>query len=389
MSRKPNIKTNQEGFASIVIALVLIVVLALLTIGFAQLARREQQTSLDKQLSTQAKYAAESGINAAYKDIVNKYITSDGAPNADGVATVKADSNNCMQSSADPSASTHISGAPSTSHPVNANTGVSYTCLLVNLKTKDLTTDDLTPGTGRHINFGTNTAVGSFTIHWGSATNRVNFLPNLDTSKPFTSASGWSFPPVIEFSLTPTSRLASQSNPSNYLESNTFNFFVYPSQGGSNQVAFDPSNQGQIIPGNCSGTGTYACSVTVNMPSSVSDTNFVVHYFDFYDTSNLQVTATPVPSAPAITFTGEPSIDVTGQARNVLKRLRARLLVNGGEDGTANDSAVLPNNAIEAQNLCKRIQAAPVTPDYSAGSAVDGTNVLDPTSCNVFQGPAD
>ena len=60
---------NEEGFASIVIALILIIVLSLLTIGFAQLARREQQTALSKQLANQAQYAAESGINDAYYDL--------------------------------------------------------------------------------------------------------------------------------------------------------------------------------------------------------------------------------------------------------------------------------------------------------------------------------
>src|SRR5665213_2637815 len=93
--RKPNLHRNQQGFASIVIALILIIVLALLTVGFAQLARREQQTALDKQKAVQANYAAESGINAAYQDIVNNLITANGGP-----GQLKADDQNCMVPSA-------------------------------------------------------------------------------------------------------------------------------------------------------------------------------------------------------------------------------------------------------------------------------------------------
>ena len=91
MQRPTNTKLDEHGFASIVIALILIIVLALFTIGFAQLARREQQTALDSQKATQAQYAAESGINNAYKDILSGKITKD---NASGT--------NCMKAGAGP-----------------------------------------------------------------------------------------------------------------------------------------------------------------------------------------------------------------------------------------------------------------------------------------------
>jgi Tfp pilus assembly protein PilX len=56
---------NESGFASLVVASVLIVVLSLMTVGFAQLMRSNQTSALNKQLSDQAYYAAESGINDA------------------------------------------------------------------------------------------------------------------------------------------------------------------------------------------------------------------------------------------------------------------------------------------------------------------------------------
>src|SRR4051794_35527663 len=69
MLKKFKSRVDQKGFASIVVALVMIVVFGLLTIGFTQLARHEQQNSLSKQLANQAYYAAESGINATIKNL--------------------------------------------------------------------------------------------------------------------------------------------------------------------------------------------------------------------------------------------------------------------------------------------------------------------------------
>lgn len=57
--------SEQQGFVSIVACLIIMVILSLITIGFAQIMSREQRQALDRQLSTQAFYAAESGVNDA------------------------------------------------------------------------------------------------------------------------------------------------------------------------------------------------------------------------------------------------------------------------------------------------------------------------------------
>lgn len=378
MSRKPNTKLNENGFASIVIALILIIVLALLTVGFAQLARREQQSALDKQLASQANYAAESGINAAYRDIKNGKITP-----------ANADKINCMQPLvADTTAATH-------SHNVDSNNGVQYTCLLVDLQPPNLSFGGVSAGSGRHMTFGTQDSLTRLNITWGSDSgNNKYFPPGTNTKLPAWSnwhdGAGNRYPPLIEFSITPVVDpippykydLSHQSNPTQYLIDNTFNFYLYPAAGGSNSVNFDTSNQGQIVAGDCNPTApnpsnapaSYPCQVTLN---GLGGRGYLIHFVDFYDTSNIFVTGT-TPSGAA-QFSGEPLIDVTGKARNVLKRLQGRLLLNGGNNGP-NDNAILPNGAVEAQNICKRILAAPPTTDFPAGSTYDtGTS----SSCDL------
>ena len=68
---------DQKGMAAILITLIMMIVISLIVLGFAQITRHDQQQALDKQLSTEAFYAAESGINDAINAIQNlNYLTS-------------------------------------------------------------------------------------------------------------------------------------------------------------------------------------------------------------------------------------------------------------------------------------------------------------------------
>lgn len=62
-----SLKQNQHGIVSIFVAVMFVLITSLITTSFAFLMRREQQQVLDQQLSTQAFYAAESGVNDAVK----------------------------------------------------------------------------------------------------------------------------------------------------------------------------------------------------------------------------------------------------------------------------------------------------------------------------------
>ncbi|HET6924792.1 MAG TPA: pilus assembly PilX N-terminal domain-containing protein, partial [Candidatus Saccharimonadales bacterium] len=67
MNKQQSIRGDERGMVSIMVTLVMIIVITLIVIGFAQVVRRNQRETLDRQLSTQAYYAAETGINDAYK----------------------------------------------------------------------------------------------------------------------------------------------------------------------------------------------------------------------------------------------------------------------------------------------------------------------------------
>jgi len=72
------VQKNQSGMVSIIVALVIMGILTLVTVSLALLTRREQRQALDRQLSTQAFYAAETGINDAVTTLQNDDIPGDG-----------------------------------------------------------------------------------------------------------------------------------------------------------------------------------------------------------------------------------------------------------------------------------------------------------------------
>ena len=63
---------QQEGLISITVAIVFIMIISLIVLGFSQVSRRNARQALDRQLSSQAYYAAESGINDVVYDVSKK-----------------------------------------------------------------------------------------------------------------------------------------------------------------------------------------------------------------------------------------------------------------------------------------------------------------------------
>src|SRR5512146_1449289 len=151
---RPKRKLDEEGFASIVITLVLIIILALVTIGFAQLARREQRDALNKQLAGQAYYAAESGVNDTVKNLA-------------AIAVANPPDDQCLDTT-------------NPNFPLNPQIdqtrGVSYSCILVNMKPPNLLYDNVAAEEDRYVAFSTDpNPMTSLKISWGSADNKTTY----------------------------------------------------------------------------------------------------------------------------------------------------------------------------------------------------------------------
>jgi len=67
MKRRVSIVSEQSGMVAFVVTSFIIIMLSLVVLAFAQNVRREQRQALDRQLSSQAYYTAESAINETIK----------------------------------------------------------------------------------------------------------------------------------------------------------------------------------------------------------------------------------------------------------------------------------------------------------------------------------
>jgi hypothetical protein len=362
MSKKNNLKYNQNGFASIIIALVLILVLSLLTVGFAQLARREQQTALDKQLANQAYYAAESGINDAILGV-------QGNPNASPViaptitdSTTNVNSDNCLNTP-------FIANG---NNSISSTYGVSYSCVLVNLQPPNIQYDDVGAGSDRYLTFSTDSTIATsdFTIQWGSSNPSHNAFPADTTTKlpPLSTWAGNNYPSVIQVSITPLTDLSRQG-----LINNTFTAVLYPASNGADTVAYNtyssspsPTTEGAIVAGDCNPSGgggrssTYPCQVTIqNIPGGTGP--FLVHLMNFpYDNSDININGQSA-GVPIKFIDGQAVIDSTGKDKNVSKRLLVHIPIH--------PSYTVPNFSIEGTNVCKRFDTlgGSTTPDSLNG----------------------
>jgi Tfp pilus assembly protein PilX len=351
---------NQQGFAAIIIAIVLLVVLSLITVGFAQLMRDNQRQALDKQLSQQAYYAAESGVNTATKAITAGFtsekkdcgVLSDGDINA-----LPADQ--------------RIGAAFLKSNQVG-NSDTTFSCLLINpnpptVEYGSVNNDQskVTTITGGDPSTLADTPIGTIQINWQARDGGSTFADNSDyTANPtklppladWTSATG-----VLRFSVT---SLDSTSGAVGLTSKFAMQAFVYPINSSSDPVTYNykaylsNDSNGPILAGSCKAdrkplncavniTGLNTTSILVDLRSIYHDSKVSISVFRDSGGHASTVAADQLAIKHAQTL-----IDSTGKSQDVLRRIQVRLPVR--------DGYLHPDYSLEAgQNICKQIQVFP------------------------------
>lgn len=346
---------NQDGFASLVIAIVIVLVLSLITVGFAQLMRTEQRSSLDKQLSSQAYYAAESGINDANKAI------------KEGYTKEKTQCGN-TGSAVDSTAPGHENLSDNTvGSSSGSTTGASYPCLLINPNPKELKYDSVDTFTPTVTEFGAIDATGNPTqiskieISWQDTDKNKGPLPsssgvcNNGTFTPAGSGPGqWNYIGLLKFQLTPLTDLSRSG-----LISNTATTFLCPGSGNGSGGALSWSslkgaNAGAFITGNCSipsSTAPYKCHSVIDgldNPDLSNQTTFFLSMRSIYSKSSVNITAWQGTTQMRLTG-AQTVIDSTGKAQDVLRRVQVRV-------PTYNSYDIAPGTS---GFICKQVQTDP------------------------------
>ena len=289
----------EAGVVSIMVTMIMMIVITLIVLGFAEISRNEQRNALDAQLSVQAYYAAESGINDA-RAALTSMLT---------VGTPIPSKNNCLN---DP-------GYPSLDAPnnvVDAQHSVSYTCLLINTDLSSLQYQIDHSPTVVPLRSGNGSAFGQFKLNWTPGKGLSNATTGCTTSgTQLPPADRWACNyPILRVDLVDAKNgFARTAGPTTWNNITQTMFLVPVQAGGSSNVNFTPGSLVSTVPCNAA---TGQC--TVNIRGLGGSRIFYLRVATYYrDDSTLTI------SAPASkTFSGaQATIDVTGKAQDVLRRV--------------------------------------------------------------------
>ena len=323
-------RRNQRGMASIVITMVTMVVISLIVIGFATISRREQRESLDQLQSSQAFYAAESGIEDA-RSVIETAVKT-------GQPVVAKDS--CTTNN---SGGVYPTGGQTV---VDTTYNVSYTCLRVNPSPTSLLFD----GAGNNSLVVPITTANPITsvrvtwkptnIPWGTPAD----CPN-GTSNIFSTQTNWACGyGLLRADLVPTDGALSRAG----LGANQVSGMFVPTRvAGTGQLDHAGSTgHTNVVAANCT-TGSYSlCSATfTNIPGGPR--SMTLRLSSMYRSSNITVEALNGTNPQGITGV-QAIVDSTGKATDVLRRIQVRLPV-------VQTGGLVPGYAISSNGaICKR-----------------------------------
>jgi hypothetical protein len=342
MKSNKQTELNEQGFAAIVIAVVLVLVLSLITLGFAELMRHEQRSALDKQLSSQAYYAAESGVNDAVKAISAGYdkVKDDCAP---------------LASAKDPGDSYLLSNDVG----ADTDTNVKYSCLLIDPAPKSLEFGSVDTEQSKGVELTSADAsdpIRTIVVSWQDAGSGTTFRPGAGSAFPPISQWG-ATTGILRVGLTP---LVPGSISRDALATNTFAAFLYPNSGSGSPISYGYSNDtgggtGAIINGRCNLNNTPRyCSVAI---TGLNQRTYFLNMRSIYRSAHVTVQAYGgngvVSTANLLSVkNAQTLIDSTGKAQDVLKRIQVRV--------PSRNSYTHPDYTIEsAGSVCKQLQVYP------------------------------
>lgn len=342
---------REAGMVSIMVTMILMIVISLIVLGFAQISRRNQRQALDRQLSTQAFYAAESGVNDV-RDLIN-------AAAASGTAVpAKTD---CSGGSG--AAAAFYSGLNA---DLDTNAGTKYTCVMVdptptNLRYELSSTSVIVPVISAN---GTN--ISRINLNWESKQANPPPTTNCPTTtvNTFSSVTSWQCGyGVLRFDLVPTNGSFDYAA----LQNRTMTSFLVPLRPGSagsiNTIGYAAGGNNNRLGINCSDAN---CNLSI---TGLSVDQYYMRISSSYKDVSLTLNATDSSGASLELQGAQAVIDSTGKARDVLRRIQVYVPLNGSSQNKLSDYALETTDAI-----CKRF----VVMDGFFDSRVNGVTSTNP-----------
>jgi Tfp pilus assembly protein PilV len=293
---------KEAGVVSLIVAMVMILVISLIVIGFTRVAVNNQRNTLDRQLSTQAFYAAESGVNSVITQIKAK------------------------QASDKPLAKqTNCAGVDYT-HPALNGEDVKVTCILV---------DDQAENLQLSADQQSAKVVPIHAVDRDGATQNIaslEFTWTLPTaSDPLTDLAGC--PGAAAPSTLPKTSTCpfgflrldlykpGGSMSATSMASSTASLVVRPAQSASMPAAVNVGSA--VLADAACDVGTKLCRVILSGGNVFGGPDLYARISTYY--KNAEIVTIDANTASGTYFTGAQAvIDVTAKAQDVLRRVRVR-----------------------------------------------------------------
>lgn len=329
-------RLGQGGLVSFLVTIILMGVVTLIVLGFTQLSIRNREDALDKQLSTQAFYAAEAGVNQAVSKI-------DEAVAANTLASMVA------QDECDDPAS------PYGEAPIlSVDPDVRVTCLLVDQQNDDIVVS-ASQGQNTVVPIRANGNLQTLTFAWRPASGstppadvatRCNNLFSDGAGGPVrfpaTGSANCSYALLRVDLLDNVAAITSAQNAANA----TKTFYLTPKmRAAAPALTFSTAGTPAFV-GERTTCNTTECRTTIAV--SPARNNFVARISTFYlDAPTVTITG-QLSSGSAAEFLGIFKIDATAKSQDVLRRIQVRY----NPMSASNNS---PFAALQTTNeICKR-----------------------------------
>ena len=339
------LQKDQRGLVSFMVTIIMMLVISLIVIGFTQVTNRNRREQLDRQLSTQAFYAAESGVNAAIAKI-NVAISTPG-----GVMP----QNTCS--------SVVVGGYPTSETNLSITPKVGYTCILVNPVVPSIITNasqqtssvfPLNPVNSA----GVSTNLTQLTFTWSTPQGVAASNFNCQSIGRFPKSS-IAVPYMCAFGMLRVDLMYGASGGSAVeLAPKTVTLFMQPLVTGISSPTISDfvslgSPKGIIVGAQYDGASKKTYTAKVSLAGAAQTTQYYARITTLYRDSPRIVVGGSYLGTPVSFKDAQAIIDVTGKAQDVLRRVQVTVPIHQYD-------SIIPEGAVQSTtDVCKRFSTYP------------------------------
>ena len=372
---------REQGFVSLFTVIFFMLLITIITVGFLRIMAAEQRQSLDNDLTASAEAAAQSGVEDATRAIIKYNSLSDTDTLKSQLETALNSSEcNALFTSASISAALGFNTDGSISDQPGLNEY--YTCVTVDLNTPDYIGDSsagkseiipLVPENGDKFD--------QVLVSWHLASETVgtdgdgqpsNYAPST-LLPPVTGSGSWNARGYPAYLRVEVFGYPNGNFDRDKMRDQSSSVFLIPNDstnaaaiGSATAIDLDTADDRgankiklNLVGIKCDGTppnlpiGTYACTARIELKNGQPSTsnNYYLRITPLYSSTHFRVQMVRGPST-VVNFSGvEPTIDSTGRASDVFRRIKTRIRLDSAAD--------LPEYSLESANdICKVMEVS-------------------------------